>query len=449
MLARLDQFRQEVMQTNKTKAKKQILSNYLDLRPVLKRIMDPLKTTGVTSKTILRYEEKKYPQFDPRDCPVPSNLCDLLDALFERKLTGHTALETCVKFLELHSAFRETILKCLDGDLKIRLKLRQMNQVFPDQLVPEFSVALGEDFSKKEKQFSQSQKQNDQWWISRKLDGVRCLTFVTGENVICRSRLGNAFVSLRALQGALRRHGAFFPDIRGGWVLDGEICVIDSDGKENFKAAVSQIKRKSVQMKQLSYYIFDVLTRQEFEQKESKCNFSHRYERRLLPFVGKLNPKMPSGIRLVPVEQTLYCKSSMELLTKQMADQNWEGLILRKDAPYKGKRSADILKYKKFFTADYRVEFITCGPMQVMNKESGLMQEEKVMTAVAIRHKDSIVQVGSGFTVEQRRQFRQNPDAIVGQLIEVQYFEESEDRDGNVSLRFPTVKCIWGAERAI
>ena len=64
-----------------------------------------------------------------------------------------------------------------------------------------------------------------------------------------------------------------------------------------------------------------------------------------------------------------------------------------------------------------------------------------------IQHKDYIVRVGSGFSIEQRQEFYKNPKKILGKQILVQYFEETYNQEGCISLRFPTVKFIYGEKR--
>ena len=69
------------------------------------------------------------------------------------------------------------------------------------------------------------------------------------------------------------------------------------------------------------------------------------------------------------------------------------------------------------------------------------------MRHVVIEHKGYRVDVGSGFSVEQRRQYYRNPEAILGKQITVQYFEETANMNGGISLRFPTVKAIYETVR--
>ena len=66
---------------------------------------------------------------------------------------------------------------------------------------------------------------------------------------------------------------------------------------------------------------------------------------------------------------------------------------------------------------------------------------------IIIEHKGCKVQVGSGFSQEQRRYYYHNPNEIIGKTVTVQYFEETENQDGGYSLRFPVIKGIYETGR--
>lgn len=128
----------------------------------------------------------------------------------------------------------------------------------------------------------------------------------------------------------------------------------------------------------------------------------------------------------------------------------WEGLILRdRTAPYRGKRSNDILKIKDFHDAEYEVISYETGPFRVIDESTGLEVEEEMLTNVIIEHKGYKVSVGSGFTLEERRHFYNHPKELIGCIITVKYFEETKNKKGGISLRFPTVKAIYGHKRTI
>jgi DNA ligase-1 len=121
--------------------------------------------------------------------------------------------------------------------------------------------------------------------------------------------------------------------------------------------------------------------------------------------------------------------------------------MLRKDAPYQGKRSNDVLKVKQFYDAEYVVVDVQNGPFRVI--VDGKEVEEDVMRNIVIEHKGYRVDVGSGFSLEQRRLYKENPDAILGKQVTIQYFEMSTNMKGTESLRFPTFKAIYDGIRDI
>lgn len=53
---------------------------------------------------------------------------------------------------------------------------------------------------------------------------------------------------------------------------------------------------------------------------------------------------------------------------------------------------------------------------------------------------ENVVQVGSGLTEELRLEIWNNQDKYLGAMVEIQYFELSENQNGGKSLRFPVFK---------
>ena len=125
----------------------------------------------------------------------------------------------------------------------------------------------------------------------------------------------------------------------------------------------------------------------------------------------------------------------------------WEGLIARRDVGYEGDRTKNMLKIKEFFDAEYRVIETIIGPQRVIVNE--LEVEETMLSAVIIEHKGNQVQVGSGFSIAERREYYSHPEKIVDGIITVTYFEETTDQHGNNSLRFPVFKINHGKTRSI
>ena len=119
--------------------------------------------------------------------------------------------------------------------------------------------------------------------------------------------------------------------------------------------------------------------------------------------------------------------------------------MLRKNETYKGKRSNEILKVKQMHDEEYVVVDLENDYHRVI--VDGAEVEEEMLKNVIIEHKGNRVHVGSGFSHDQRRHYFANPNEILGKQITVQYFEESQSKSGEFSLRFPVIKAVYETAR--
>ena len=122
--------------------------------------------------------------------------------------------------------------------------------------------------------------------------------------------------------------------------------------------------------------------------------------------------------------------------------------MLRKDTVYHSGRTKDLLKVKKFEDAEYVVEGIETGTMTTSMPGAGNVEYQGV-TRLLITHKGNRVGVGAGLSREQRIAWMENPKLIVGKTVTVKYFEETSNKDGKFSLRFPTLKCVYEEGRDV
>ena len=359
------------------------------------------------------------------------NIFQLLDLLRNREVTGHSAIAEVNNWLTKNDNLKDIFYLILERNLKIRASIKLINRAIPG-LIPTFSVALAEKFDESVLDKKKIDFVNDDWYISRKLDGVRCLVFVDefGETEV-RSRSGKKISTLYNLEQLVKDTGVTSA------VFDGEICKVGEEDNENFQDIMKEINRKNHQITEFTYFIFDLLTSDEFYEGSSIRTLSTRFKQ--LKDVVRKSKKfryLPQG--LIKSEDHFY------MIQTKVPD-SWEGLMLRKDAPYKGKRSKDIYKVKKFFDAEYQVIDIATGPFRYVKE--GVEVEEDMLSAVIVEHKGNRVNVGSGFTIDQRKHFYDYPTNIMDKTITVQYFEESQSQNGDYSLRFPVVKHIHGEKR--
>ena len=359
-----------------------------------------------------------------------NNFFDLLDDLKNRKITGHDAISAVNSFIEHHSDYEELIHCVLDKDLKTRAGDKIINKAIPDH-IPEFSVALADKYDPNIVDWK------DGWYVSRKIDGARCIAIVDNNgDATFYSRTGKGFDTLDIVAGGIKALGI------SNVVLDGELCLVDEDGNEDFQGIMKQLKKKDHTIPNPSYKIFDMINHDEFYSKQGDKHktYEHRYNN--LKEIMKNNSCVCLSLL---AQEKIKDDDHFAEWTKRSQDYSWEGLMLRANEPYKGKRSKDLLKYKSFNDDEYEVVDVEMGPFRYV--EDGREAEDTVLSCVTIKHKGYNVRVGSGFTIEQRKEFYANPKKILGKIITVQYFSESKNQDGGISLRFPTFKYLHGDNR--
>ena len=382
---------------------------------VLEYTYNPYKQYHVTSKTCKKNSNK----VSYTDC----TLFELLDKLTNREVTGHAAIELVNRFATKNIDW-DLIYDIIDKDLKIRCGDSIINKAVPG-LIPTFKVALAQEYKGK-------CDWNDRWWVSRKLDGVRCLA-ITDEEGNCKlySRMGKEFTTLNKVKEAIEATGII------NSVFDGEVCLVDEDGNEDFQGVMKQLRRKDHQIANPAFMIFDMLTRKEFEAEKSERTLYPR----LIILKQWLRGRFIDESILRFTHQTLITdQDHFEYWNTVENKDSWEGLMLRKDVGYEGKRTKNLVKVKSFHDAEYEVLGWDVDNHEVVR--DGKSESMTMLSQVWIEHKGHIVKVGSGFTQEQRLEYMDG--SIVGKTITVQYFEETKNDKGGISLRFPTVKIIHG-----
>ena len=437
---KLNECRTELLATNSSNEKKEILARYPELIEILNYTYDSNKKYFITTKQLDKHSELCNHDHINESC----DFYDMLGKLYLRQVTGYDAIAMVNLFISYNKEHEELIRLVLDKNLKCRIDAKLINKVFP-HTVPVFEVALA-------KKFEEKMLKNWDWseWIAmRKLDGIRCITKID-ENGDARffSRKGNEFFTLNKIRDEIKENGL------KNMVLDGELCIVDEDGDEDFTAITKEYNRKNHTIENPKYIVFDQLTHEEFDSGESEDN----YDIRLHPDYYETGNEYDRSCDIFQInwkyiEQILVYfiaeEDDFKELKERAAKLGWEGLILRKDVAYEGKRTKNLLKVKQFHDAEYMVEGIETGDMRVINKDTGLEETITTMSNVLITHKGFKVSVGSGFSIDQRKQFFSSPNDIIGKEITVKYFEESKNQNGGISLRFPTVKKIWESQRSV
>jgi ATP-dependent DNA ligase len=418
------QFIESINSTNSNLEKQEILKKYVNDKTVTKVLsytLDPIKQYNVSSKNVKKYKTNK--KYSIQEFKTYTNGFKMLDDLSNRTITGNEALKSVNEYIkDLDEKYQDIVYCILDKNLKIRMNAATVNKVYGKNIIKVFEPVLAKEYDPK------FNKLDSGWNISQKLDGVRCLVNVNPVKNTIRaySRSGKDLHNLEHILKSIP-----IDKITEPVFLDGEIVYIEN-GKDDFTKTIEIVRRsknkdKIKELDNLHYKIFDIIPEEEFYNTIGVSLFNDRYIRLCTIFENIQKIKI--------VEQVQYTDENFEIMNKKVETLGWEGLMIRDNKPYKGKRTRELCKVKKFHDAEYIVTGVINGPFRKIDGETGLEVTIECLSAVIIDYKDT--KVGSGFSIDERQQYYDNPGDIIGKTITVQYFEKTPD-----SLRFPTFKGI-------
>lgn len=415
------QFIDECNANNSTSYKEGVLRKYAnneDVRKALYYAYNPYYIYGVSSASLKKNKQKT-------SNTMYLSIWDLLDALRTKVHTGNAAIEQCNAFTNGNADNERVLHYILDRNLQIRIGETIINKIIPKH-IPIFEVPLAKEYNK---------QQISDYFASRKLDGIRCVHIIDGNGEItARTRNGKPITTTQQIIDLL------MPLNLKNVVFDGELCIVDENGNEDFNAIQSEWNKKNHTIKNPGYRLIDCIPLSVFNGTAKGEIFSVRREK-LKNYIAE---KFPNS-NIIKVVDQIKVRSHDEVmeLMDMAIELKWEGLILRKDTYYKSGRSNDLLKVKAWKDAEFIIQNLYMGPMRIIDSITGLEKTEEMLSSVDILYKNCVVNVGSGFSQEQRRYFYQHPNELIGKTITVKYFSESIDKNGKYSLRFPTVKYLY------
>jgi DNA ligase-1 len=421
-LIHFNDFVKEITSSNSRKFKQEVLQKYKDdsiIEKYLKIAFDPYTVYGIAAK-------KLHKDTGARTTGYYDTVCvfDLFEYLKEHN-TGSTAeIIECQLSLDCVASFdfeaAALLEKLICKDLSIGVDAKSINLAFPG-LIPTFNVQLAQKY------FEKPEKLEGKYFaITTKIDGGRIIAIREKDQVSFFTRAGQRYEGLVDLE---REMLETFPE---GTVLDGELTIFDNKGipsKDAYKAAM-KICRTDGEKHGLKMLCFDAMYIDEWK---NQCCTHDYIERRAL-LNGLVGGRPHTFFEALP---ELYRGSDtskvLELLDEAIANQEEGVMINICDAPYEFGRTWNLMKVKKMNTLD----------LEVIGYEEGSGRLAGTLGALLVRYKNgNTVKVGSGFSDELRRLIWTNPKDMIGKIIEVQYFEETTNADGGISLRFPVFKDV-------
>ncbi|WFD17861.1 hypothetical protein MCAP1_000070 [Malassezia caprae] len=466
-LQRLREMMHEAAATPSLRAKEAVVRAYPDLAALLRAVYVDGHLFHMSSATLARFRAHRPPA---DKAAVPPTVAALLQQLGARTVRGHAAKQLVHTFLERHGVdaqhARETpptvldvFYRCLDRHLGVGLsalsvqraltgpgtldvdawltRLRTHGHVAPLPMPvvlarPHPSLPLPPT--------------RTAWYASRKLDGVRCLFVVDGTHVYALSRHGRAFRMLGDFAAQMRADLDACPVVPrdGPWLLDGELCAWSNAEQESFVRAASLVTRQAPDTAALTYHPFDMLTLREFlAWRESPTRTLSARLHALSALTAWLSTHRPATrVRALP-QKRLHAPADLDSMLREAAA--WEGVMVRDDQPYEGRRSHAMLKVCARQEAEFVVEDVEISTMRL--PIDGVYADRRAVASIVVRYRGRRVAVGSGMRPSERVHWAAHPEDLRGRTVTIAYAAETARLDGHApSLRFPVLKYVYGTQ---
>jgi DNA ligase-1 len=213
-----------------------------------------------------------------------------------------------------------------------------------------------------------------------------------------------------------------------GFVLDGEVI------GNTFQELMRQARRKdNVQATDSVFNIFDVIPLADFRTGLCKIPLSKRIE--ILEKIRPIIDDIPCVELLPHIMVDLDTAAGIDQLqryAKDMVTAGFEGIMIKDvTTPYECKRSTAWMKWKPTITVD----------LTVIDLEEGTGRNEGRLGALVCNGiddgKEITVNVGSGFSDDDRISYWNNGSKVIGRTAEIMCDVITQNQDGTYSLRFP------------
>lgn len=395
----------DVQDSSGTNRKRDLLEGHRNnqtLQDILHFVYNPFIKTGIGWSKINKIDYELL---------VPDDIDEwTIQGVFTYLLHNNTGRDQdiihIIQFVEHQpERFKKLLYDIFTKNLKLGVSTTTFNKIWPS-LIPGFSVQLACKW-----QDNIDYLKGKEIFLTEKLDGNRCIAKVDGSGkCLFLSRSGKEIEGLDDVEFEL---GRLIP----GW-YDGELIA------QSFNETQSQTLRKG-KKENLVFNVFDYLTEEEFEAQNCTHTYAARRSYLTRIFEDIENFKY---VKLVPLAgRGVFDEDWVLDVLEDYTSGGSEGIMINTNSKYCFGRTCDLLKVKKMYTLDLRVKNIREG--------SGLNTGK--VGALIVDYKGYDVGVGSGLDNYHREYWWNNPDEIIGKIIEVKAFEESKDKFGNLSLRFP------------
>lgn len=404
----------QIQETSSTNDKKAIIAANKDnelFKKCLVFLLDGNINTGISNKKINKKVEPSS-ELAPYYLCMNSTFEEVMDYLNKNNTGTDVDIYEIQCFLDGHEEDREFYEQMITKSFKLGADKKVINACIPN-LIPTFDVQLGTSIEKVKL------SGNEKIFISRKLNGTRC-AFV-GDR--CMTRQNKEYKGLDHIVADLQKL------VGKDTFVDGELLYKNKEGLSDSEAFQkgTGIAMSKGDKSDLKLVIFDMFPLDEFWSGKSKESYSNR-KKQIVELGEKIKILGTDNLEIVQMCYEGYDHSEIWKWLDYAEQHDWEGIILNLDTPYECKRTKNLIKVKKFYTYD----------LEVVGIEEGTGRNKGTLGALVVKYKNNTVNIGSGFTDEERSYYWNNQDEIIGRVIEVKYKEITTDKKtGLESLQFP------------
>lgn len=265
--------------------------------------------------------------------------------------------------------------------------------------------------------------------VQAKFDGIRMLAKNIDGRIRLRSRENNEFSFMDHIREA---SGAILRYLPPGTELDGEAYTEDLSF-EKITSVTRQVNERSPLEDKIKYFIFDVILPEDYPYEERMDLFQKAF--------NKAQKDTDLSAICVVVSHEVDNEDDIMKYHDLFVDRGYEGLMVRAMGGHKptkaqlelsfyqpDKRSAGLLKFKKFFDDEFKVVGVTHG----VGAEAELAMIQ-IYNPHGKTDKQKYIDVRPRSSFEQRHEWYLHPEPLIGKKYTVRYQEITPDG----SLRFP------------
>jgi len=379
-----------------------------DFLNYLKVLLDKLVVFGVQTKKL-----NKSLQSGGVDVNVEWDIFSVFNYLRQNN-TGKDmdVLYVASYILSLPEHLQDWASASITKTLKLGVTAKSVNKALGYNLIEEFMIQRGKSYSDYAKKY-----QNEDKMISEKFNGIRGIAVISSDGVTIKSRQNQVFEGLNDITEDLKR-------LPMG-IYEGELII-----KNRHEYKLRDVLQETMKIlssdepdKKLDYMIFDHLLHEEFSNPESSRTY---FERK------KDNPVNNLVSDNIHIAETLYVGKDEKIifdLLDEVVERGGEGLMANLDKPYKKDKTDHILKIKKKYTSDLRVNGFEEG------KSTG--KHKGTLGAFLLEYKGNVVKCGI-MPDDVRHDAWNNQEKYLGTIIEISHEQESGNQNNDLlSLEYP------------